>query len=573
MLFQLIYFCFISFFCLTWGLPIVFTIDRKKKLSLQTILLGFFVGLAALSILAAWVSLFVAVRFEVLFFFSVPVILWNAKKTKALKIFQSFKFSPLLQKVSKIELVFIAVCILLFCFLSTGKPTMEDTDLYHIQSIKWIHEWGTVPGLANLYLRFGFYSNWFHAISFFDVPFLNKNFLYLNFTFVVWMFLFLFYQYKKSGNAGNSVQKHLSVFFLFVLFFMLMKWDLFRVGSSSTSYDFVVSGMVLICISLLLEKIIGSANSNHFTLLFLLLTTPFYKLTGFFILPFWFFIFYGTSKKIRTVLFSLFITVLCFIPFAIKNLIQTGYPFYPYKFLDFLKPGWQVPSSMVDLFNKYILLSNHYINQSIPGFPLTDGSSFSFIDDWFLHLVKADQVLIFFCFTSLPLAWVILKKIYNQNFLKILVIYLLCIPAFIAWLIASPDPRFAFGFLIFMVFFPLTSIVSMFIKKWMLSVSMVLISLLGIVYIVSKAQKQFSLLNVLQPTVIEVPQYKTVTINNKSYYIPQILGNNWNPRCINDPLPCIYDQNPYLKPRGKELGDGFEMIPLPDSAFILKYYY
>ena len=37
---------------------------------------------------------------------------------------------------------------------------------------------------------------------------------------------------------------------------MFVEWDLFRAASSSTSYDFVITATVLICIHLLIEKIV-----------------------------------------------------------------------------------------------------------------------------------------------------------------------------------------------------------------------------------------------------------------------------------------------------------------------------
>jgi hypothetical protein len=44
-------------------------------------------------------------------------------------------------------------------------PENYDTGLYHIQSIKWIEEYGVTPGLANLHGRFGFNSNLFTIIA------------------------------------------------------------------------------------------------------------------------------------------------------------------------------------------------------------------------------------------------------------------------------------------------------------------------------------------------------------------------------------------------------------------------
>jgi hypothetical protein len=572
MLLQLIYFFIISFFCLLWGLPIVLWKRRKNEclvLSGEDLLLAFFTGLAILSSFASWVGLFTGITFGVLILFSVPVLLFYLNKKYTLSL-----FSGKATFFSRWEKIFIASCLLLFLFLSTSKPTMEDSDLYHLQNIKWSNEHGTVTGLGNLYLRFGFYSSWFHTISLFHLPLLNRNFVGLNLAFVVWLFFFFLHQYKRFQSSANLLEKHLSVFSLLTLFFMLIQWNLFRVASSSTSYDFVVTGYVLICLSLLFHKLILRSNnsSRDFVLLILLIATPFFKLTGFLLLPFGILLFFYSEQKKKMLWCSIAFFLIGLVPLTVKNYLQTGYPFFPYTLFAFAKPEWQVPIDMVNLFNKYIFLSNHYINQSIPGFPLTNESSFSFVNDWFMHLVRYDQVLVIFCFLSLPIAWTRLKKIYQHQFITLLLFHTLCIVALFAWIIVSPDTRFAFGFLIFMVFFPLSILAINLSSKWY-SIAIVLLSCAIFVYVIMKGEKQFEPINAIEPSVADIPENKIVLINGVNYHIPSIIDNNWNLRCINTPLPCIYDVNPYLKPRGNTLKQGFKMQPNPDSNFILKFYY
>ena len=45
--------------------------------------------------------------------------------------------------------------------LNAGPFRMDDTDSYHIQMVKWIQEYGSVPGIANLHLTIWFNSSWF----------------------------------------------------------------------------------------------------------------------------------------------------------------------------------------------------------------------------------------------------------------------------------------------------------------------------------------------------------------------------------------------------------------------------
>jgi hypothetical protein len=574
MLLNLLYFAIISFFCILWGLPILTTQDKTgKKDTIDTtrILSSFFIGLVALSVVASWIALFAPVRVSVLILLSA---IWTISTKKYWIPIFSIKKQLTLPKVSLAEGMFVCSCILLFSYMATKKPTMEDSDLYHLQNIKWAHEFGVVPGLANLYLRFGFYSNWFHAISLFDIPTLNKNFLYLNFTFVVWFFLFLFNEYKINIAQSNLPQQHLSIFIVLCLFFMLFEWDLFRVATSSTTYDFVVSAMVLLCFILFLKKIVHSSNEeDDFVLLVLIIATPFFKMTGFFLTVFWLLLFYSSKNKLQLLARSATIYLICFIPYATKNYMQTGYIFFPYKIFSFWHPDWQVPSGMLYLFNKYIYQSNHYINQPIPGFSTTNGSSFSFFRDWFLHLVTSDKLIIAGAFLLFPLLSVFVLRLYKRQFRKVFVLYGFSLFVIFAWLAASPDPRFAYGFLMFLTFFPLSAVIVKYVKGWMISSSLYLFTAVIFIYLYFGSNKEFTYKNILRPSTATVPSFKIIQINNQKYNLPSIINNNWNIRCINTPLPCLYEFNPYLQPRGTNIKNGFQMRPYPDSSFILNYNY
>lgn len=53
-------------------------------------------------------------------------------------------------------------------WLAAGPPQVYDTGFYHAQAVRWLNEYGTVPGLANLHGRLGFNSVWFPWAAFWD---------------------------------------------------------------------------------------------------------------------------------------------------------------------------------------------------------------------------------------------------------------------------------------------------------------------------------------------------------------------------------------------------------------------
>ena len=55
----------------------------------------------------------------------------------------------------------VAVVISLAMLASSREITFYDTALYHQQAVKWMSDFGLVPGLALLHVRFGWISSWF----------------------------------------------------------------------------------------------------------------------------------------------------------------------------------------------------------------------------------------------------------------------------------------------------------------------------------------------------------------------------------------------------------------------------
>ncbi len=61
------------------------------------------------------------------------------------------------------------ICLLAGIVFASGPVKSYDTGLYHAQSVKWINEYGVVPGLGNLHFRLAFNSSWLVFSSFFDI--------------------------------------------------------------------------------------------------------------------------------------------------------------------------------------------------------------------------------------------------------------------------------------------------------------------------------------------------------------------------------------------------------------------
>jgi hypothetical protein len=68
------------------------------------------------------------------------------------------------------ESAVLAALLFYISLIPMGPVSCFDTHLYHLQSIKWIHQNPLPLGLANLHGRFGFNSSWFSLASVVELP-------------------------------------------------------------------------------------------------------------------------------------------------------------------------------------------------------------------------------------------------------------------------------------------------------------------------------------------------------------------------------------------------------------------
>lgn len=60
------------------------------------------------------------------------------------------------------------VCLLGAAYFASGHVVWLDTGIYHAQSLRWVKEFGSIPGLGNLFPQLGFNSAWHVLWGFFD---------------------------------------------------------------------------------------------------------------------------------------------------------------------------------------------------------------------------------------------------------------------------------------------------------------------------------------------------------------------------------------------------------------------
>jgi len=445
--------------------------------------------------------------------------------------------------------------------ISAGPTMMDDTESYHIQSIKWIQEYGSVPGLVNLHERFGFNSSWFSSVALLGFsPETTGGFTALNSVLSMWLcywFVSKFNQFQKENNS----QAVMAILITFVGCMAI--WPLIRGNAATTNYDFISTCIVLILfteiffsfhkeISPSIEWIIWpsylfTVRIINFPLLLLSLVAV---------------IIFIKQKHFKALLLPIIFCLLLIIPFLIRNIIIAGYPFYPAIFFDVANVDWKPDPQITDRLLEYIKYYNR-VSTTYLGIEQTKALGSGWIPEWFKHLFLFDKLLVISGVAGILLSIVksfFSKTSYSEKSMLLILVITLWI---ICWLFISPDPRFVYGILLFGVFLLAYHFLSVIknnslVKSISGVLTILIIAGLGY-YFISKPWKQKEYRNWILPVQLPKPPVKEIVIDNITFRIPEAINNNWNSRCYSTDLPCLYKIDPGLKARGKNIHSGFHL--------------
>jgi hypothetical protein len=570
----------VSAICIVWGLPALLIMKKKstkenfwRRSVLEHFIFLFFSGLISIAVISSWAYLVIPLKFDYLLLLTLILLLvlflFAGKKiTEILKLFVPAQMPVL-------YLVFIAVCLLLFFILGTLKPVNGDTQIYHLQIIRWTSEYEAIPGLANLYPRLGLGSNWFNLVSFFHIPaFKHQNFTYVNTSLVIWFFLWLLnnWKYHHFNREKQPAHKILSLFYFLILLYCLFDWQLFRDTANSTSYDFIVTALTITALSFLLERILFSYENDSFSFLFIVLCIAIipFKLSGIFILlPALSHLLKFNSRL--NWLKAIIAGCLIITPVLIKNYILSGYPLYPLPY-SFTAPDWQVPEDMTANLQDHIISANRFYNKTTGFIRDFEATSFNWIPHWFKGILLQHKIILALSLSSVLLLFFKTKLSVNHKQLRIFIALLFLMTA--GWFFTAPDPRFGYGVLLCLSFLPVSIIAGKYMQPVFYNILIIAAIGISLFYLYRKASPILKEPNhIFYPTELQKPVLKTITVSGINFNVPVISGTESNDNCLNTELPCISQENPYLQPRGQSLKQGFKMNPQPDSIFIRNYNY
>jgi hypothetical protein len=320
---------------------------------------------------------------------------------------------------------------------STRLVQAFDTGLYHYQVVRWLSEYGTVPGLALLHFRFGFSSSWFALAAPFDFgPFEGRISGLLG-----GLAIFLALLHFGLAVARILQQKATRAdWFLAGGYPLVVFVSLASTFEVSLSPDLPVWILTLLTGWLMLleerESLVPGPDHNPIlpfllavgTLSIKLSAAPIVLLAGLFFL-------FRSTGKLRATIVSGAAASLLVVPFFAANLVSSGCPVFPGTLMCVGSP-WGVDKAAAQVYASYTRDSSRWSGTPVPA----GATTWNWIPVW---LAQKDKLaLLVFCSACL-IGFIALRGWRrDKSFLWVLALLLSGMAFFFVY---GPNPRFATG--------------------------------------------------------------------------------------------------------------------------------
>lgn len=250
------------------------------------------------------------------------------------------------KKTGQLKTGLLVLLILLFAYGTSTGIIHYDTGLYHAQSIRWIEEYGVVPGLGNLHTRLAYNSASFCLSALYSFAFLGGQ----SYHCVVGFLALLLAVVCFAGMFRRNFTKPVLADFVRIMgiYYLLIIFDEMISPASDYFMVLLVFYIIITWLELLEQK--ETSYMPYGLLCVLCVSVVTMKLSGALILlltikPAVMLIRQKKGKVIAGFLGAGIVTVL---PFLIRNVILSGWLVYPFTFLDLFSFDFKIPKGLAE---------------------------------------------------------------------------------------------------------------------------------------------------------------------------------------------------------------------------------
>ncbi len=452
-----------------------------------------------------------------------------------------------LSGISCILYILGGLCILVTLLWTVLAPQHYDTALYHAQAVRWIEEYGVVPGLGNLHNRFAYNSAFMPLQALFSLRWLFDQSLH---TLNGFLSCFLLIYAIATNNLIKRKKLLLSDFFKLA---MIVYICINRKYISSLSSDILAMLLVIYIFakwSELLEKHVKSDLPYAFYCMMAMwaATVKLSTATGV-LLAIYPIMLMIKRKEYKRIIVHLGVGGGIAIPWLIRNVIISGYLLYPYSKLDLFNVDWKMLPSVLDFDKMEIVVWG----RNVKDVNLYQQYISEWIGGWYREQSWFEQVLIILGFTSaIFLLGMCIYKICQKKYADIL-LWLVALIGLGAWFFSAPLLRYGSAYLLLPMCIVLAQIVE---KKAAIGRVICFLTLIPMLCIYCSQITYFCQVSVVKQEDYREYASKEFLLGETKLWIPQEgdqIGYN------------VFPSTPYenilgiIELRGENVCDGFRV--------------
>ncbi len=325
-----------------------------------------------------------------------------------------------------------------------------DTGLYHAQSIRWIEEYGVVPGLANLHSRLGYNSSSFVLTALYSGAFLTGRSLHTAAGFLALVLAGKGFAFRglwrekrilPSDFVRIALLWYLSIiytemvspasdyFAMLFLFYILLTWIELTEKEEKNSVPYCLL-CVLLCVAVTIKLSVG--------VLLLLVVKPAFHLLR--------------SRNWKQILLYLGLGLFAALPWMARNVILSGWLVYPLDAIDLFSFDWKIPVGELQYDAEEIRVYAKGMTDVLK----KDTPLLQWLPGWFGKLKSLEKLWVIGSAVSVPaglvwsaVAWYRRKK----ETADLILVELALIAGYLVWQIGSPLVRYGYLFILAFPFF------------------------------------------------------------------------------------------------------------------------
>ena len=431
---------YMLFTCYVTGFACIKAISGNAKFEAQREISYLYAGIGAVTVYAQFFSIFWRVGLAANLVLLLVCFLCMIRYRR--EFLAKWHTIRLTMKLS--QTVFVIGMFLLFAYGTSRGIIHYDTGLYHAQSIRWIEEYGVIPGLGNLHSRLAYNSASFCLSALYSMAFLGGQSYHCCAGFLAFLlslvcgeairrdrvkrpvlsdFVRIMGIYYLLNIFDEMISPASDYFMVLLVFFIVIRW--LELLEREEKFYLPYALLCLMCVLVISVKLSGA-------LVLLLALKPAVLMIK--------------EKRGKEIVKFLLLGLIAIAPFLIRNVILSGWLIYPFTAIDLFDMDFKIPKGMADYDAKEIQVwGRGFTDVTRYDDPIT-----AWLPEWvagldgtdkvFLALAASGVVLLLFFF-----AYAVIKK--RKDMIDYLHVALTLVVCFLFWLCSAPLIRYGCVFL------------------------------------------------------------------------------------------------------------------------------